>query len=508
MVLYFIDMLELALPMSALIAVLLMLSPLIKRSYIAKWRYYMWLFVALRLLIPIRLFTEKIPVVMELPRSISGVPVTVGAVSEAGTAAAVSVQDILMLIWLAGAAVFAIYQVISWLSFKARVRRWAVSAEDEAVTRVYDAACASLALKNRPVIKICKAVSTPMLFGFISPALLLPKTGYTEEELNVILRHELVHYKRHDILYKLIITAANCINWFNPFVYLMAGAANRDIELACDAEVVKDRDMEYRRGYCLTILDVVHNKRQRTAPLSTCFIISRKVIKERFKDILSLKKKRKGILLFAVVALSIAVSGSVVTFATEKAANVLEEELNIIERPTPKPAAAAEPLAQPIEAPAPKAAAVPAPVQQPVITPAPAAAAEPHEEPVITAAPVYVPPRDPETIKAKVNLASQSSEMNISFRGEGETYTSQSSFVAEGDMNMVIVAGSEVDISDGSDDEFNLQIVNDATGEVVHEETVAKNGSLSVPVESGEYSVNATSATEGNSAVSLFVYGN
>ena len=76
---YFVDMLELALPMSAMIAILLMLSPLIKRSFIAKWRYYMWLFIALRLLIPVRLFTVKDPVVMEIPMSISGVPVTTEA---------------------------------------------------------------------------------------------------------------------------------------------------------------------------------------------------------------------------------------------------------------------------------------------------------------------------------------------------------------------------------------------------------------------------------------------
>ena len=88
---YFVDMLELALPMSAMIAILLLLSPLIKRSFIAKWRYYMWFFIALRLLIPVRLFTVKNPVVMEIPMSISGVPVTTEAAANTAVSSAVSV---------------------------------------------------------------------------------------------------------------------------------------------------------------------------------------------------------------------------------------------------------------------------------------------------------------------------------------------------------------------------------------------------------------------------------
>lgn len=489
---FFIDTLELALPISVMIAALLLFSPLIKKSYVAKWRYYMWLFVALRLIFPFRLTTKSAPVTMELPQSISGVPVIP---EQAG---GISVQSVFMLIWLAGIAVFAVYQVVCYVTYKRRVGRWAVPVTDEALLALYKETGTELGLARVPELMECKAVSTPMIFGFAHTVLLLPEIHLTPDELSVILRHELVHYKRHDIWYKLVLLTANCISWFNPFVYLMTTAANRDIELACDAEVVRGHDMDYRRGYCMAILNVVHNKSQRTVPLSTCFIISPKAVKERFADILNLKKKRKGIVMFMVVALSVAVSGSLVTFATEKAAEVMEEELNIIERPAPKPKVTAAPTEQPA-------------VYAPAVTAAPAARAsttieEPRVEPIITAEPyrepVYVPARDPETVKAKVDLSSQSSEMGIVFTGEGETYTSQSSFVAENDMNMVIVA-------DGKDAECNVQIVNDATGEVVHEQAVTKENSyVSVPVGSGEYSVNATSTKEGNSGVSLFVYGN
>lgn len=340
---YFVDVLETAIPISLLICLLLIISPLIKRSFVAKWRYFMWLFVAVRLIIPFHISAFKNPITMELPQQISGMPVMTEAVKTAAAAPSMSLQSILMLIWLAGMVVFTLYQIVNYNTFRKSVKRWSKPVTDENTIRIFNEIKSSLNESRSLDFRICKSVSTPMVFGIIKPKLLLPDYDYTERELAVILRHEMVHFKRNDIWYKLILVIANGINWFNPLVYVMVNAANKDIELACDAEVVKEHDMAYRRSYCEAILTVVHNKKCASRPLSTCFIISRKVIQERFKDILDLKKKRKGVGLFIIVALSVIISGGAVTFATEKAADVAEETLNIIERPTPRPRATEAP---------------------------------------------------------------------------------------------------------------------------------------------------------------------
>ena len=90
-----------------------------------------------------------------------------------------------------------------------------------------------------------------MIVGAIKPTLLLPEMELTAEQLSLVFRHELIHYRRRDIWYKLLLMLANAIHWFNPMVWLMVHAADRDLELSCDEAVVAGRDEAYREEYGL-----------------------------------------------------------------------------------------------------------------------------------------------------------------------------------------------------------------------------------------------------------------
>lgn len=332
----FVDILEITLPMTALILILQLSSPLIKKAFVAKWRYFMWLFAAVRLIIPMHIIPQKAPVTITVPHNLSGTLLT-GNIAVQEHTGTLNVQEILFLIWIAGIALFALYQTISYLCFKRTVRRWAKPVKSQELKNAFVKTVLQLGLSRAPSFYICRAVSTPMVFGLFKPVLLLPKEDYTDEELSVILRHELIHYKRRDIFYKFVLMIANALHWFNPAVYWMVFSANKDIEIACDAEVVKGMDIDYRKTYCHAILNVVHHRKAKAAALSTCFIIRKEVIFERFRGILDLKNKRKGIALFIVLALSISVSGSLVSFAAEQIREEVEETRNILDRPTVKP---------------------------------------------------------------------------------------------------------------------------------------------------------------------------
>ncbi|RAZ18687.1 peptidase M56, partial [Klebsiella oxytoca] len=70
----------------------------------------------------------------------------------------------------------------------------------------------------------------PLTYGIIHPVILLPKsTDWTDtERLNYVLEHELAHIRHFDAAAKLALTAAVCVHWFNPLVWLMLSLANRD----------------------------------------------------------------------------------------------------------------------------------------------------------------------------------------------------------------------------------------------------------------------------------------
>lgn len=77
-----------------------------------------------------------------------------------------------------------------------------------------------------------------MLAGLFHPAVYLTNERYEKQELCFILTHELTHYQRKDLWYKLLMQVVVSIYWFNPFLYKMRRDAERIVENLCDARVV------------------------------------------------------------------------------------------------------------------------------------------------------------------------------------------------------------------------------------------------------------------------------
>ena len=66
--------------------------------------------------------------------------------------------------------------------------------------------------------------------------MLLPEqaAGWTETRLRLVLRHELAHIARGDVLVTLLTTVAALLLWFHPLVWVMLRASARAREQACD----------------------------------------------------------------------------------------------------------------------------------------------------------------------------------------------------------------------------------------------------------------------------------
>jgi hypothetical protein len=85
-------------------------------------------------------------------------------------------------------------------------------------------------------------ISSPMIFGFIEPIILLPFSicnQLNEEEIKLILLHEIAHLIRQDYIINLIVGLSKVILWFNPFSYLIGKEINLLREIACDEFVIE-----------------------------------------------------------------------------------------------------------------------------------------------------------------------------------------------------------------------------------------------------------------------------
>ena len=310
---------------------LTLFKPLLDKRYSAKWRWGAWLVMAVFLLLaPVRWesFAPRTadgpPVVIEVPKvevSVSrqeGIsfqrpqgtvpPPSVPAVRPAGTEPQIRnrtfpLEELLMTLWIAGAALFLLYHGLGTWFFTRKARRWSRSAGEETL-RVYGEVCREMGVRRPPVLRVSPEAGSPMMMGLLRPRLMLPTEDIGERELAFVLRHELTHHRRHDLWYKLALLLANGMHWFNPLIFLLRREAERDLELTCDDAVVARADAETRRAYSETLLASVHRQKGLSrAVLSTHFYGGKEVMKERFRNILGKRGRKWGGLALALVLL-------------------------------------------------------------------------------------------------------------------------------------------------------------------------------------------------------------
>ena len=333
---FLLNLLKTSLLGSLAILAMLVLKPLWRERYRAKTRCWLWLAMAAFLLLPVDFSVKNAPVQAAPPKdytlfvgtdktAIQSTDNLFGDMAEKSGQSPAQVRDtiiqrpvtnpeqkttryipvttILFYGYLAGAAAFLLYQGISYAHFRRTVRRW-----NRDVSRADYAAMLSNTARDlgvsAPEMIVCEAISTPAVTGLLRPRLLLPHERYDVQELRYILRHELCHLKRRDMLLKLVLLAANAMHWFNPVVYLMLRQADEDIELACDSAATDGLELPERAAYSRTLLAAVQSS-VRALPATTCFGGTVERLKRRITNVLGAQKKRGLGIVALVLALTL-----------------------------------------------------------------------------------------------------------------------------------------------------------------------------------------------------------
>lgn len=130
----------------------------------------------------------------------------------------------------------------------------------------------------------------PLTYGILRPVILLPSTiRLDKEELLCILEHEWIHIRWWDVLVKYILYLTVCIYWFHPLVWIMAVLLNRDMEMACDEEVIQTHSDSLKTTYALALIRLAEGCRDFSGPMDACFA-RQSEIEERICTIMKQKK--------------------------------------------------------------------------------------------------------------------------------------------------------------------------------------------------------------------------
>ena len=88
---------------------------------------------------------------------------------------------------------------------------------------------------------ISDEINTPGIAGVFNPRLMLPRScvdKLNERELRCVLMHELFHYRRGDLFLHHALLLICYLHWYNPVVWLALRQFTKEMEKACDLEVV------------------------------------------------------------------------------------------------------------------------------------------------------------------------------------------------------------------------------------------------------------------------------
>lgn len=259
-------------------------------------------------------FWQEIPAPLAITAFDAGAPSNVlhGGILE-------SILTFLPYIWLAGAVLFLILKFLQLAHFKKIISKSSRQVSDKAVLATFANVKKDMQIHDRIELISDSGISTPMLIGFVRTQLILPKTDLSENELELVFRHELTHYRHRDLWVKFAATAACAVHWFNPFVYLLANSLDRVLETSCDAEVVKNMDYDERRVYGAAILNVLGSVAGKQASVYAAFSSSQKNMKARLTAMLNEKKQsKKATAISILVMLLICAAGISVSAAAHK----------------------------------------------------------------------------------------------------------------------------------------------------------------------------------------------
>lgn len=343
---------------SAVVIFLVMgLSVLLKNRFTARWKYVVWLAVAVSLLFPVRLPSDFSLINFRVPgiESSGNEKITAGKAnlenadsanensaeinSEDNNPADTKLQDmavtgkasadaaltkkvqsgsasailsdrhivplsakIFLIVWLAGAVIKLLAEICAYCFSMRSLKRMSLPVNNLMKWKIYRDVSEQKGIGRRPELMQNAGLSTPLLAGLFRTKLYLPAVGYSAEELKLVYHHELTHYLHKDLWYKMLLRICASVYWFNPALLLMLWEADKDIENLCDAEVVRVCSGAERKLYRKLLLRTVAIDNQ--VPYVTASLNdSSMVFKDRILYMLNMKKLRKNVLPGVILAM-------------------------------------------------------------------------------------------------------------------------------------------------------------------------------------------------------------
>lgn len=139
-------------------------------------------------------------------------------------------------IWVLGCAILFSRLILGYLWVNS-LKNSQKNQFDEKLTQILLDIKQKMNITKNVQVKVSRIVSLPMIMGVLKPVILIPAglvSGFSQEQLETILAHELAHLKRHDFLLNGLQSVLDVIYFFHPAMWLLSAQIRKERENCCD----------------------------------------------------------------------------------------------------------------------------------------------------------------------------------------------------------------------------------------------------------------------------------
>lgn len=298
----------------------------IKKRFSIRWRYQLLKLAMLFFIIPFPLFQGFWVNVLPFGKYSLEVSDTVNfefakdiIVTQSDNMIVVpSPKKIFLIVWFTGFMIVLLTQIISYQRYKKELINSVKEVDSEQILKICDRTADKLKIYRKIQLMKTDIVHSPLTFGVLKPVIVLPDKEYAQDEIQIILLHELIHIQKYDLLFRFLSLLVISMHWFNPLTYLLFKRICFISESDCDEQIVMNRDRDYRILYGNMIIDAATDM-SRKQMLTASFGLAgshKKLLKERLEILMSMNKVKKSARILSVATLAmIFMGGTFTTFA-------------------------------------------------------------------------------------------------------------------------------------------------------------------------------------------------
>jgi len=217
-------------------------------------------------------------------------------------------------IWAVGFFGVLIWKTVEHFVFRSGILKGSGTVTDQRVLDIWNKELDDAYEKNPEyALVVSPHVSSPLSVGFFRRTIrvVLPEREYTDDELSMIFRHEIVHLCREDSANKFFLVFCSALCWFNPLVWIAMKKSAEDIELSCDETVLLKADEARRYEYAGLLLSNAGSMKGFT----TCLSASAASMRYRLRAITKPKKMRTGAVIAGLSTFALIMSCGLVALA-------------------------------------------------------------------------------------------------------------------------------------------------------------------------------------------------